>query len=68
MAKGSVHLCLRCGYKWEQRLSRFPKRCANVECRSPYWQTEATQGVKRDTRVSSRKNKAAKAKIPAHAV
>jgi hypothetical protein len=35
--KGTIRKCKRCGYEWSQRLSGIPKRCANVECRTPYW-------------------------------
>lgn len=41
MAKGDKRRCKRCGYSWTQRTEGMPRRCANRECRSPYWQTEA---------------------------
>ena len=51
------YTCKRCGYTWVQRRSAFPRRCANVQCRSPYWQTAAKQGVERVERVPARKAK-----------
>lgn len=29
--------CLRCGYEWVPHNDGVPARCANVKCRSPYW-------------------------------
>lgn len=40
MSTGTPRHCKRCGYDWVQRLSRTPKRCANVKCRSPYYDVE----------------------------
>ena len=41
MAKGQKRHCFRCSYEWKQRTDGTPRRCANRECRSPYWQTQA---------------------------
>lgn len=38
--------CLRCGFKWYPRSPEPPKRCANTECRSPYWNKPRRKGTK----------------------
>jgi len=37
--------CNRCGYRWYPRISRegetvIPMSCANILCKSPYWNKE----------------------------
>jgi predicted Zn-ribbon and HTH transcriptional regulator len=35
--KGRRVTCQRCGWTWIPFSGRTPTRCANPECRSPYW-------------------------------
>lgn len=36
--KRSYWHCLRCGYVWPVKdPTKRPKSCANVKCKSPYW-------------------------------
>lgn len=35
IGKPVLFMCNRCNYVWASRKS--PTRCANVTCRSPYW-------------------------------
>lgn len=40
IAKGIfLHECNRCQYKWTSKAAS-PERCANPDCRSPYWNRE----------------------------
>lgn len=32
-----TYTCLRCGHTWVPRRPERPLRCANVHCRSAYW-------------------------------
>jgi len=32
--------CSRCGYVWATKTDKKPKVCANIRCKSPYWNTE----------------------------
>ena len=38
------HRCTRCGHSWQGRLTGKPKRCANKQCGSPYWDMPYTRG------------------------
>ncbi len=29
--------CERCGYEWQQRGKKLPEVCANLKCKSRYW-------------------------------
>ena len=39
--------CNRCGYEWSLRFSTYPTTCANIKCKSPYFNShrvKATMG------------------------
>jgi predicted GIY-YIG superfamily endonuclease len=40
-------VCQVCGYEWERSGEESPVRCANPECRSPYWDKKAVVYVLR---------------------
>jgi hypothetical protein len=42
--KGRLYTCLRCGWQWKTLSGRRPKRCAEVKCRSPYWDQPRIDG------------------------
>jgi predicted Zn-ribbon and HTH transcriptional regulator len=39
--------CLRCGYVWFPRTPQLPKVCANLTCKSPYWDRPRRNGKTR---------------------
>ena len=41
-----LHTCNRCRHKWTSKL-QWPNTCANVKCRSPYWNKERVLEYKR---------------------
>jgi hypothetical protein len=40
--KGRLWTCERCGWQWKTLSGKRPKRCAEVKCRSPYWDQPRT--------------------------
>jgi hypothetical protein len=42
--KGRLWTCQRCGWQWKTLSGKRPKRCAEVKCRSPYWDQRRTDG------------------------
>jgi hypothetical protein len=41
--KGRRVTCLRCGWVWVPFGRGLPTRCANPDCRSPYWNQPRTR-------------------------
>ena len=56
MARGDLHICLRCGHTWIQRSGDSkPKRCGSNKCQSPYWDTPRKDGLGTPCAVESEK-------------
>lgn len=39
--------CRKCTYEWVASTQEIPTRCANPQCRTPYWQTERVVYVRK---------------------
>lgn len=46
----SMYRCERCGYEWIPRGTVPPKVCANLKCKSPYWNKPRQRPVKKKPR------------------